>query len=113
MKCHLKKDSNGVYDYTEANRFDYPSIGQIIDVINQKEILIIFAVTEDQQLTYNELKKLLPHASVGELRRNSTNVEEIVTQEYKKLSQRVSLQYPPTLKEKGIEVTVKAGLSCF
>lgn len=53
MKCHLSKKGD-VWDYSEANRFDYPSIGQIIDIVNQKEILIIFAVTEDQKTTYKE-----------------------------------------------------------
>ena len=54
MKCHLSKKGD-VWDYSEANRFDYPSIGQIIDIVNQKEILIIFAVTEDQKTTYKVL----------------------------------------------------------
>ena len=74
-----------------AERYDYPSIGQIVDVINKNEILIIFAVTADQVATYTELQKLLPHATVGELDNESKKVVNIVEEKYKQLSQKVIL----------------------
>lgn len=96
MQCHTVKDSdngNDYYHYADAERYDYPSIGQIVDVINKNEILVIFAVTADQVDTYSELQKLLPHATVGELDDKSTEVISIVEQKYRLLSQKVSLKY--------------------
>lgn len=55
------------------------------------------------------MEKLLPHATVGELSQDSTNIEQIVAEEYRRLSQKVSLQYPgQDLKDAGVSVKVKA-----
>ena len=105
MKCHTEgaKDEE---EYVEANNFDYPSIGQIIDVINREQILVIFAVTEDQKSTYQQLKNLLPNAEVGVLSGDSSNVIEIIAAQYSALRQKVELRN--TLDIPGVSVNVRA-----
>ena len=96
-----------LYYIISAERYDYPSIGQIVDVINKNEILVIFAVTADQVDTYSELQKLLPHATVGELDDKSTEVINIVEEKYRLLSQKVSLKYSELPEGISAKVTAK------
>ena len=45
MKCHTEGERNKEL-YVDANKYDYPSIGQIIDAVTREQILVIFAVTQ-------------------------------------------------------------------
>ena len=95
--------------YEEANDYDYPSIGQIIDIVNREQILVIFAVTEDQVSTYRQLANLLPSAVVGKLDRNSSNVIGVIEEKYKELKKKVELiwNFPESgLSEDDVEIKV-------
>jgi len=77
-KCHL--DGNG--DYTHDWILDYPSIAQINSKVTEKSIAIIFAVTRDQLRDYERLSRQIQGSTAGELSANSSNVVELVNQEY-------------------------------
>ena len=107
MRCHTRGIKDGEL-YVEANEYDYPSIGQIIDVINQKEVMVIFAVTEDQQGTYTQLKNLLPNAEIDVMGGKSENVIKLIEEKYKLLRQKVRLTYDDTKVPEGVKVEIKA-----
>jgi len=94
MKCHTDGSvlPNEI-PREKAIQFDYPSIGQIVDVISKNEIIMIFAVTKGVKKTYSLLADLLPLAAVGELEDDSNNVINIIEEKYNQLAQKVRLQH--------------------
>lgn len=80
-KCHL--NSQGMY--THSSLQDYPSISQINLKVKEKGINIIFAVTEEQVSVYEKLKTHIEGASSGKLSNDSSNIVELVKQQYEVL----------------------------
>jgi len=61
---------------------DYPSISQLAHKIADTKVTIIFAVTRDQIPVYRELSKLIEGSTVGELAMDSSNIVELVKENY-------------------------------
>uniref|UniRef100_A0A8D3DSA1 Integrin beta n=1 Tax=Scophthalmus maximus TaxID=52904 RepID=A0A8D3DSA1_SCOMX len=78
-KCHLE---NG----------DYPSIAHLVQKLSDNNIQTIFAVTEEFQPVYQELKNLIPKSAVGTLSANSSNVINLIIDAYNSLSSEVILE---------------------
>ncbi|XP_033127711.1 integrin beta-1-like [Anneissia japonica] len=85
-KCHT---ANGLY--TMSTELDYPSISQLNNKMKENNIIPIFAVTSSQMEVYNELTKHIQGATAGELALDSSNVVELVEQNYKKITSKVEL----------------------
>uniref|UniRef100_A0A5S6QH31 Integrin beta n=1 Tax=Trichuris muris TaxID=70415 RepID=A0A5S6QH31_TRIMR len=85
--CHLDKSGY----YSMSTEFDYPSISQIHQKIRETQANMIFAVTEEQLSLYQRLRSALPEisASVGKLANDSSNVVELVQEQYDKISQKI------------------------
>ncbi|CDW55110.1 Integrin beta pat 3 [Trichuris trichiura] len=85
--CHLDKSGY----YTMSTEFDYPSISQVHQKIRETQANMIFAVTEEQLSLYQRLRSALPEisASVGKLANDSSNVVELVQEQYDKISQKI------------------------
>ena len=79
-QCHV--DSRTQY-YTEAEKQDYPSLGQISRLVSDNAINLIFAVTPDIEPTYVEFMKFIPGASVGQLGYDSENIVQLINDIYK------------------------------
>jgi len=62
---------------------DYPSIGQISAKLSEKNVNIIFAVTQSQLALYQTLTELIDGAVVGELKQDSSNIVNLISQNYK------------------------------
>ncbi|XP_066573808.1 integrin beta-1 isoform X2 [Amia ocellicauda] len=86
-KCHLK---DGMY--TMSHYYDYPSIAHLVQKLSDNNIQTIFAVTEEFQSVYKELKNLIPKSAVGTLSANSSNVINLIIDAYKSLSSEVILE---------------------
>ena len=84
-KCHL--DSNGLY--SESLNQDYPSVSQLSDKIKEKSINVIFAVTASRSNLYTKLKGFIEGSEVGELAGDSSNIVDLVKNNYE-----VRLVYP-------------------
>ncbi|KAJ8314106.1 hypothetical protein KUTeg_008667 [Tegillarca granosa] len=85
--CHL--DNTGIY--TQSTHQDYPSVSQIAAKIKEKNVNIIFAVTEDQVLKYSELSKFIPGSETGKLANDSSNIVKLVRTNYEKITSKVEM----------------------
>ena len=77
-ECHMK---NGLY--THSLLMDYPSVSHLNHQVRKNAINIIFAVTASQQEAYANLAKNIDGASVGVLTSDSSNIIELVEEQYK------------------------------
>jgi protocadherin alpha len=69
--------------YTYSALQDYPSVSHLNYKVIQNAINIIFAVTESQQEAYRVLTKTIEGAKVGHLTANSSNILELVEEQYR------------------------------
>ncbi|XP_008300442.1 integrin beta-1 isoform X2 [Stegastes partitus] len=100
-KCHLENNM-----YTMSHYYDYPSIAHLVQKLSDHNIQTIFAVTEEFQPVYKELKNLIPKSAVGTLSSNSSNVIKLIIDAYNSLSSEVILENG-RLPE-GVSITYKS-----
>lgn len=81
-KCHLNEKG----EYTHDTILDYPSVAQINSKVTEKSIAIIFAVAGGYLRDYERLTGLIQGSTAAELSANSSNVIELVNQEYDVIS---------------------------
>ncbi|ELU10143.1 hypothetical protein CAPTEDRAFT_93285 [Capitella teleta] len=86
--CHL--DAEGRYN--ESLNQDYPSIGHLASVIASKKVNVIFAVIEKFVPLYSSLSSMIEGSMVGELANDSSNVVDLVRDNYNKISGTVELK---------------------
>ncbi|KAK8383508.1 hypothetical protein O3P69_015754 [Scylla paramamosain] len=87
-ECHLNEQG----EYTHSVLQDYPSVSQINQVAKQHKINLIFAVTREQSSVYSRLAQMIEGSSQGELTQNSSNVVQLVKDEYAKITSKVELK---------------------
>jgi integrin beta 1 len=87
-KCHL--DSNGLY--TESTDQDYPSISQINQKAQEHHVNIIFAATADQVNIYKKLTPLIEGSSAGRLDNDSSNIVDLIEEQYRAISSEIELK---------------------
>ncbi|XP_006870186.1 PREDICTED: integrin beta-7 [Chrysochloris asiatica] len=104
-RCHL--DSNGLY--SRSPEFDYPSVGQVAQALSAANIQPIFAVTSATLPVYQELSKLIPKSTVGELSENSSNVLQLIVDAYNNLSSTVTLKHVSPLP--GVHISYESHCS--
>ncbi|XP_059426782.1 integrin beta-7-like isoform X2 [Carassius carassius] len=93
-QCHL--NNNGSYD---GKAFDYPSVGHVSRVLQDNNIQLIFAVTEDIYPAYKALSALIPQSVVGVLKKDSSNVVDLISEAYGNLSATLVLEQEGAPKE--------------
>ncbi|CAK9304234.1 unnamed protein product [Gordionus sp. m RMFG-2023] len=87
-QCHL--DSSGYY--TQSTTQDYPSVSQIIQKVREKAVNIIFAITGEQLPIYQKFSEILEGSTVGQLANDSSNIVELVKENYNKITSKVELK---------------------
>ncbi|XP_071371827.1 integrin beta-6 [Centroberyx affinis] len=87
-QCHL--DLNN--EYSMSTMLEYPTLGQLIDKLVENNILLIFAVTENQKHNYENYANLIPGATVGVLATDSRNILELIVTAYKELRSEIELE---------------------
>ena len=76
-QCHMEN-----HQYTHSKIQDYPSISQINLKVKENSVNIIFAVTASQYEVYKKLSKHVEGSSSAELKEDSSNVVELIRDEY-------------------------------
>uniref|UniRef100_A0AAQ4QEY0 Integrin beta n=1 Tax=Gasterosteus aculeatus aculeatus TaxID=481459 RepID=A0AAQ4QEY0_GASAC len=100
-RCHLENNM-----YTMSHYYDYPSIAHLVQKLSDHNIQTIFAVTEEFQPVYKELKNLIPKSAVGTLSSNSSNVIKLIIDAYNSLSSEVILEN--SRLPEGVSITYKS-----
>lgn len=83
-RCHLNQ--TGYYTYSTVQ--DYPSIGHINHLAKENSVSIIWAVTEDKYGLYQGLAKVVSGSSAGILTTDSSNIVDLVRQQYQAITTR-------------------------
>ncbi|XP_045025979.1 integrin beta-PS isoform X1 [Daphnia magna] len=86
--CHLNNDGG----YTHSTTQDYPSVSQINQKVKESSVNLIFAVTKEQYHIYEQLNKHVEGASCGVLSNDSSNVVELVQEQYNKITSSVEMK---------------------
>uniref|UniRef100_A0A8D2CTE7 Integrin beta n=1 Tax=Sciurus vulgaris TaxID=55149 RepID=A0A8D2CTE7_SCIVU len=86
--CHLDNKN----EYSMSTVLEYPTIGQLIDKLVQNNMLLIFAVTQEQVHLYENYAKLIPGATVGLLQKDSGNILQLIISAYEELRSEVELE---------------------
>lgn len=86
--CHLDNRN----EYSMSTVLEYPTIGQLIDKLVQNNVLLIFAVTQEQVHLYENYAKLIPGATVGLLQKDSGNILQLIISAYEELRSEVELE---------------------
>ncbi|XP_055842893.1 integrin beta-PS isoform X1 [Episyrphus balteatus] len=87
-QCHL--DSSGLYTHSTIQ--DYPSISQINHHVKKNSINVIFAVTQTQINVYKKLSQHIEGSSSAVLSNDSSNVVDLVRDEYNKISSSIEMK---------------------
>ncbi|XP_022665540.1 integrin beta-PS-like [Varroa jacobsoni] len=104
-QCHLDSASR---EYTHSALLDYPSLSQINSKIQEHKVNIIFAVTEDQESIYAKLANMLEGCSHGKLANDSSNVVDLVKDQYHKISSHIELTSDVSEKDEYLSVTFES-----
>ena len=86
--CHLNR--TGYYTYSTVQ--DYPSIGHINHIAKQNSVSIIWAVTKDKFGLYEGLSELVAGSRAGKLSKDSSNIVELVKQQYEKITTSINVK---------------------
>ncbi|CAH2302790.1 integrin beta-3 isoform X1 [Pelobates cultripes] len=87
-KCHLDNDNY----YSASKILDYPSLGLMTEKLSEKNIHLVFAVTETMVDLYKKYSELIPGTTVGVLSADSSNVIQLIEESYKKIRSKVELE---------------------
>lgn len=88
MSCGMQSDSDKYNNVIN----DYPSVSQIAAKLSEKKINVIFAVTQMVKEDYQLLKSYLDEAEVGVLEKNSSNIVDLIKNQYNALRSRVQFK---------------------
>uniref|UniRef100_A0A3B4YXX4 Integrin beta n=1 Tax=Seriola lalandi dorsalis TaxID=1841481 RepID=A0A3B4YXX4_SERLL len=86
-KCHLHKNTT-----THYLAYYYPSVTHVAEILRQRNIQIIFAVTENVRHLYEGLKSIFPKCAVRTLSNNSHNSLQIIVDVYYALTSEVVME---------------------
>lgn len=103
-QCHLTATG----EYSESKVQDYPSVSQISSQVNEKKVNVIFAVPQDKKETYSDLSNFLLGSSVTTLKKDSSNILEVIKSNYQLIVRRVQLR-----AEDNENITVKFFSKCY
>ena len=78
--------------YTESLNQDYPSLEQIHKVVTESKVNVIFAVPEESIDVYKQLSEHLPGSTTALLRNDSSNIVELIRDNFKKIASRVEFR---------------------
>ncbi|XP_065341680.1 integrin beta-PS-like, partial [Cloeon dipterum] len=100
--CHMENNK-----YTHGLLLDYPSVAQISNNARKLKMNVIFAVTGNVKTNYEMLKEAIYNSQTAILKGDSSNVVELIKEQYDKLTQDVIMDYP-----KSEDFVIKMSSNC-
>lgn len=86
--CHLNSKGH----YTKSTEQDYPSISHINKVVTDNSMNVIFAVTQPYLSTYQRLNREITASYSSTLNSDSSNIVQLIVDQYQKISSTVELK---------------------
>ncbi|XP_072042217.1 integrin beta-2-like [Amphiura filiformis] len=87
--CHMDVSHT---EYNQSIYQDYPSVGQLNEILQRNNIVPVFAVPDGRlTLLYRELAKHISGAKVGIMAENSNNVIDLVERQFQAITSEVQL----------------------
>ena len=110
--CHLDPYSGM---YTHSSIQDYPSIFQINQKVQQNAINIIWAVTKREMSTYSSLCSHIEGSSAGILSNDSSNIVELIKEQYNQIRSTVEIRDTVSLLSKSARdaIQIKYSSKCL
>ncbi|CAH8501676.1 unnamed protein product [Dicrocoelium dendriticum] len=98
------------YGWHTADQTDYPSVGEIAQVLIEKDISVIFAVDTKLHALYTKLASFLPSAAVGILSDSSTNIVRLLRDNYDKIANKAELMTTYDAEYLEVQILTKCNL---
>ncbi|XP_043920641.1 integrin beta-8 [Protopterus annectens] len=98
--CHLE---NNVY--TKTASMEYPSLGQLAQILIENNIVLLFAVGKKSFDWYKDLLPLIPNAIAAELQPSASNLINLVADAYKYLLSEVKIQIDNPVRDLYVTAT--------
>jgi len=93
--------------YSKEQILEYPSIHQVVKKMVANQMIPIFGVTNKVLDLYNGFKSFFPYGSVGELSADSTNLVDLIVDQYKSISSTIAPRLTKTIPGLKIEHVAK------
>ncbi|XP_076319797.1 integrin beta-PS-like isoform X1 [Tachypleus tridentatus] len=87
-KCYLNKEGY----YTMSMSQDYPSVEQLNNQLSRNKVIVVFAVLKSVAHEYERLSELLEGAVIGVLENDSSNIVDLLREQYRKIRSIVELK---------------------
>ncbi|XP_066443240.1 integrin beta-4 isoform X3 [Eleutherodactylus coqui] len=100
-RCHL--DSSGLYTYDTLQ--DYPSVPTLVRLLAKNNIIPIFAVTNHSYSYYDKLSKYFKLSEIGELKEDSSNIVQLLSEAFKQIRSRMDIRDDNTPRSMNISVS--------
>ncbi|EDO35236.1 predicted protein, partial [Nematostella vectensis] len=103
-KCHLSAEG----EYEASTLQDYPSLGQLREILIENQVVPIFAITQNQKAIYDVLQNFFGDQSfavAAELEADGSNVVTLIREAYEKIAKTQTVSDNTTT---GVTITYKA-----
>lgn len=127
--CLLQQNSNGgPVEYTRSLEYDYPSVGQILELLQRNGVVTIFAVQSDHTASYQAMADTILNAD-GQVRAAvesfiistvnpqaaldaQNSILDIIARQYERILQAVSLDTTSITSDPTLDVSVDVRTTC-
>ncbi|XP_039596434.1 integrin beta-4 isoform X3 [Polypterus senegalus] len=103
--CHL----NDKGSYTHDTLQDYPSVPTLVRLLQENNIIPIFAVTNHSYSYYEKLSHYFPVSDIGELQEDSSNILDLLKKAFTNIRSKISMRAENIPKAFKAEVLSQSG----
>uniref|UniRef100_A0A8C4XIA6 Integrin beta n=1 Tax=Erpetoichthys calabaricus TaxID=27687 RepID=A0A8C4XIA6_ERPCA len=103
--CHL----NAAGSYTHDILQDYPSVPTLVRLLQENNIIPIFAVTNHSYSYYEKLSHYFPVSDIGELQEDSSNILDLLKKAFTNIRSKISMRAENIPKAFKAEVLSQSG----
>ncbi|KAK6479834.1 integrin beta-4-like [Huso huso] len=87
-QCHLSQDGTYTHDTVQ----DYPSVPTLVRLLQDNNIIPIFAVTNHSYSYYEKLSQYFPVSDVGQLSEDSSNIIDLLRRAFNNIRSKISIR---------------------